>query len=349
MKSKLKCLIKHRFLEEFFRLAVSFIFTVSISIFMAMCQLKSDQKYQNSVVKGRQDIPLEDVSFVYTTPIKGYVMADNSLNLSILIALVGIMFYLPNWRSRIVVFRRCMWMGGFIYVFRSITLSVTTLPPTLGSQCIRQDITGLNASQYFSIVFKLLGGELKSCTDNMFSGHASISTLCFMLWWTYCKNKLIVTYSAVHTIVTMYIILATRLHYTVDLLLAIIVTLCVHYIYFSSLEHHYRRNHLASCNSYPVRLSNTIETDISYNILPVSNNEVQYSQIGNQLNRSSEDFEKHGLQIENSDKLQCAVHNQHVLYNARSFSFGVLGSFIAWADGLDLREHEVRSALLCNK
>ncbi|OMJ09885.1 Phosphatidylcholine:ceramide cholinephosphotransferase 2 [Smittium culicis] len=220
---------------------------------MTLSQIITDKQYKSHITTQKiNENPLFDVFFGIIPRLSTDRYADISLNSSIIIALIGTYFSLDNWRSRLVVLRRCFWISGSIYLLRTLTIRVTILPPTLGSECMMLHFNDNSNSgnnnysslvnvvhDYFDSVMILLSGSTKSCTDNIFSGHASISIVVFLMWWMYSKSKILLAYSAIHTLTTLYLIMATRLHYSVDVILAIAITIGVHLFYFYQLEKQY--------------------------------------------------------------------------------------------------------------
>jgi hypothetical protein len=71
------------------------------------------------------------------------------------------------------------------------------------------------------------------CTDNLFSGHATLAVFCALLFWTYAgaRRLWLRVYAATHVTATVGVIALTRLHYTVDILLALFFCVCVFAIY----------------------------------------------------------------------------------------------------------------------
>ncbi|OMJ30023.1 Phosphatidylcholine:ceramide cholinephosphotransferase 1 [Smittium culicis] len=240
-------------LKEIVRTLISTLSFFLVVLIMTLSQIITDKQYKSHINAQKvNENPLFDVFFGIIPRLSTDRYADISLNSSIIIALLGTYFSLDNWRSRLVVLRRCFWISASIYLLRTLTIRVTILPPTLGSECLMLHFGDNSISRnnnysplvdvirdYFDSVMILLSGSTKSCTDNIFSGHASISIVVFLMWWMYSKSKLLLAYSAIHTLVTLYLIMATRLHYSVDVILAIAITIGVHFFYFYQLEKQY--------------------------------------------------------------------------------------------------------------
>jgi hypothetical protein len=112
---------------------------------------------------------------------------------------------------------------GFVYIFRGITLLVTTLPSSLIDEC-RPPETELTGSigERFGFIINVIGGTALTCTDNIFSGHTSMMMSCCMLWRVHSRLRRPFAW-ILYLIATagILMILFTRFHYSIDVVLAI--------------------------------------------------------------------------------------------------------------------------------
>lgn len=121
----------------------------------------------------------------------------------------------------IVVGRRLMWTLSLLYLFRTVSFLVTTVPSPL-YQCVPkypQDPTA-----YLLFIGKMATGKMTACTDNIYSGHTALVTVLFFMNLTYSGRWYFVMYSFVHASAVLFTILLTRLHYSVDILIALFMT-----------------------------------------------------------------------------------------------------------------------------
>ena len=114
---------------------------------------------------------------------------------------------------------------GIIYIFRGMTLVVTTLPSSRINNCTPPNVS-LNGSvsDRFAFLFEQLTSDQKSspCTDNIFSGHTSFMISCGMVWRIHSRIRRIYSWIAyILVLVGLLMILFTRFHYTIDVILAI--------------------------------------------------------------------------------------------------------------------------------
>ncbi|KAJ1727239.1 hypothetical protein LPJ61_004681 [Coemansia biformis] len=104
---------------------------------------------------------------------------------------------------------------------------------------------------FLEVVPKMITGELSACTDKIFSGHTSILVFIFLMWVRYSRHWAFIVYSGIHTVVGISSVLLTRLHYSVDVLLAIVMVFFVHHTYYWSLEIAVRERAAAAASSAP--------------------------------------------------------------------------------------------------
>ena len=112
---------------------------------------------------------------------------------------------------------------GIIYIFRGMTLVVTTLPSSRIDHCIPPTVS-LNGSisERFAFLFQQLTSSTSPCTDNIFSGHTSFMISCAMVWRIHSRIRRIYSWIAyILVLVGLLMILFTRFHYTIDVILAI--------------------------------------------------------------------------------------------------------------------------------
>ncbi|KAG0000047.1 hypothetical protein BGZ79_006376 [Entomortierella chlamydospora] len=159
--------------------------------------------------------------------------ANNFVMTSIVFTVLGIGLICPDWTTRAMVVRRIMWVIGTLGAYRSLTLSVTTLP-TPKEECRPSLKTGF--WDMFIVALQMIPGTVEACTDDIFSGHTVFMVTCAIQWRLYCKNKWVTYFAYLYISVGLYFVVATRLHYTVDVILAIFITYAVWSIYISIIE-----------------------------------------------------------------------------------------------------------------
>ncbi|KAJ2749414.1 hypothetical protein GGI19_005671 [Coemansia pectinata] len=222
-----------------------------VTVWMVICQEWSDMRWvQAQAAHGARhgersseggllyDVILARLPFVRETWV-----TDALVNSAGLACVLGSLFMARSWQARSILIRRVAWMMAALYLLRSFTLSITTLPPSVA------DCKPVVATEHAGVMGPILGlisGRLSACTDKMFSGHTTILVISFLFWRRYATHWAFLIYSAVHTAVGIASILLVRLHYSVDVLLAVVLTCAVHHVYYRSLDAAIRRRRRAS-------------------------------------------------------------------------------------------------------
>lgn len=168
-------------------------------------------------------------------------------------------------RHRFIVLRRIAFIVGTLYLYRSCTMYVTTLPvPGLHFKCAPKanGQVSLMISRAFGL---LIGGGLSVtgshhlCGDYLFSGHTLILVVAYLLIYEYTPRR----WWYVHWVCWMLscagiiCILLAHDHYTVDVVVAYILTSRLFYTYHTmcnnpALKDGGNSNLLARCWWFPI-------------------------------------------------------------------------------------------------
>ncbi|KAJ2719067.1 hypothetical protein GGI07_005432 [Coemansia sp. Benny D115] len=249
-----------QFVRELLHTGVAWLVFVVVVVWMVMCQEWSDMRWLRSQSRGpghppqhdpqgphgphsrspySPNIPtgraLEDMvlsRLPYKSIQDGWI-SDLLVNSAGLICVVGCFLMARGWRARLVMLRRVAWIVGVLYLMRSVTISVTTIPPPF-ADC--HPVVAQNASEMARAVLGMISGQTKECTDMVFSGHTVILLVSFLFWTRYARHWVFVAYSAVHTLLGVASVPLVRYHYTLDVCLALVLTYFVHHVYYRSLE-----------------------------------------------------------------------------------------------------------------
>ncbi|KAJ2460667.1 hypothetical protein GGF42_000694 [Coemansia sp. RSA 2424] len=222
-----------------------------VTVWMVLCQEWSDMRWVQAQAahggrhgeRSSQGHLLYDVVLARLPFVRETWVSDALVNSAGLICVVGSLCMARSWQARIILIRRVGWMMAALYLLRSFTLSITTLPPSVADckPVVAADQAGLIGS-----IPGLISGRLSACTDKMFSGHTTILVISFLFWRRYARHWAFLAYSAVHTFAGIASVLLVRLHYSVDVLLAVVLTCAVHHIYYRALDAAIRRRRRAS-------------------------------------------------------------------------------------------------------
>ncbi|ORX85367.1 hypothetical protein K493DRAFT_307274 [Basidiobolus meristosporus CBS 931.73] len=209
---------------EVARFVYAYVFLQVVVCIMVTFQQISDWRWLGSETK----TPLRDGGFEYLPRLNSFDIPD-FLVLSLFVStMVCLTISSKTMAQKMIFWRRIFWISGCLYLFRAFTFISTTLPPT--KEC--QPVVGKDIPEMLRIGGRMIFGIDKACTDNIYSGHTMMLTSCIMLWKIYCPNKPINTYVQIHALVGLVTIVASRLHYTVDVILSLFITYAMYSIYF---------------------------------------------------------------------------------------------------------------------
>ncbi|KAK9721186.1 hypothetical protein K7432_003619 [Basidiobolus ranarum] len=211
--------------SEIARTFYALVFLFIVVYFMVIMQQVSDNRFLGS----GEDKPLRDVGFEWFNFISSYSVPDIMVFSSLGIMLVGVTILSNSWRKRLIFWRRFIWITGFLYFYRGFTIVSTTLPPP--KECV--PIYTSNFRDLLQRGSLMIVGADRSCTDNIYSGHTMILTSSLINWFIYGRFRILKLYAILHAIAGYYTIIASHLHFTVDVLLAIFITYAIYIIYYS--------------------------------------------------------------------------------------------------------------------
>ncbi|OAQ22760.1 hypothetical protein K457DRAFT_281204 [Linnemannia elongata AG-77] len=212
------------------RVFSAFCYFTFVCISMAFCNQLSDHRW---VETGYTQVLLRDRGFDVIAPQSDIGPANFFVMTSVVLTVLGIGFICPTWTMRAVVLRRCLWVIGSLSVYRALTISVTTLPSPK-EECRPSLKYGF--WDMLVIAIQMIPGTVEACTDDIFSGHTVFMVSCAIQWRLYCKNKWVTYFSYLYISVGLYFVVATRLHYTVDVVLAIFLTYGFWSVYIAMID-----------------------------------------------------------------------------------------------------------------
>ncbi|XP_038677207.1 phosphatidylcholine:ceramide cholinephosphotransferase 1 isoform X2 [Scyliorhinus canicula] len=173
--------------------------------------------------------PLPDKFFDYFNRVE-WAFSICEINGMILVGLWLVQWVLMKYKS--IVGRRFFFIVGTLYLYRCITMYVTTLPvPGMHFSCSPK-LFGDVEAQFRRIMKMIAGGGLSitgahtMCGDYLYSGHTVMLTLTYLFikeyspkqWWWYHWSCWILS------IVGVFCILLAHDHYTVDVVVAYYIT-----------------------------------------------------------------------------------------------------------------------------
>lgn len=237
------------------RTLLAFACTLFLSMFMTAMQAVADNRAIAAGLHHQADEPLPDLLMDYAPSSVPMHMADLFLNSFIAFS---IFMFLLSWLWRCQrygleeghfrtfrIARKFFWMLGCAYLFRSISLLTTTMPPT-DPRCAYKKRSW---NQIPFMAFEIMTKQGNTCSDKIFSGHSSMATFICLFWlgallrpennqttsvplWRKFSAVGIVTWT---TLVYIFCVLC-RNHYSIDIVVAIFVCTGIFSVYQLSLR-----------------------------------------------------------------------------------------------------------------
>jgi hypothetical protein len=225
---------------------------------MAIVQMSGDSSYARQMQRHMDSLPMTwkniSVTSTYNGGIYDVVFAlipevidhpvfnpDVMLHSFIAISLVAGAFHygrISGPTGIIRVLRRFLWLYGFGYLLRSMTLAFTTLPPS-DVRCVPVERSLVDV---LLTAPKLLFGHARNCTDKLFSGHTTVATLLFWFWQearNEAHDRIFSPwriYPLVHLLLMAISSILGRNHYTVDIVLSYVINTLTFWTFTLSLR-----------------------------------------------------------------------------------------------------------------
>ncbi len=139
-----------------------------------------------------------------------------------------------------LVFNRFAHLAGMMMLLRTITM-ISTAFPNPNPQCMDEAIVEIS---YHDAVIQTIGTfPTKSCGNLMFSGHTMFLTLFCIFEFKYLQlNNLCCVLSLAKTIFGIYSVIACRSHYTIDVVISLLLTNMVFQLYITREETIYKKS-----------------------------------------------------------------------------------------------------------
>ncbi|KAJ2523347.1 hypothetical protein H4217_000139 [Coemansia sp. RSA 1939] len=228
------------FTQELSRTLTAWGVLFGVGIWMVICQQWSDMRWLRAMQRqgalGAAPWPaaalLEDVVLDQLPLMQSAWVSDKLVGSSVVVSIAGCCAMSAGWRERLMMIRRIGWMVAVLYFLRSLTISVTTVPPSIASCAI---VAPQSAWHVILATPQILAGSIGQCTDKIFSGHTAILTVSFLFLRRYATHWAVVAYSATHMTLGILSVLLVRYHYTIDVVIGLLLTLAVHHAYYAAL------------------------------------------------------------------------------------------------------------------
>lgn len=244
--AKFKCLLK----GEIKRTMSSVAFLIIMIVFMTSAQVFSDHQYgeyvkefEGAIREQNGTFPPDGVPYYAQVPLHDRVftafpdltemrswLPDMFLTSLLGSTILFNVFWIHKPRMEyqgFVVARRMLWMLVTLYFFRTWSFLGTTVPSPLrgctGKYLPENITTREMVPGYLKLIGQMATGSVTACTDNIYSGHTSLITILVMTFIMYSGINWLKVYATIHGAVALLTIVITRLHYTVDVYIALLV------------------------------------------------------------------------------------------------------------------------------
>lgn len=317
----------HLFKMEFVRLLTCALIFIMVSLLMVAAQVISDFNYEGRLREQGKDgtEPLFDLGFLLLPNIhKSFFKApDTFLSLFFFFTMLcNVVFAEEPPRALryqgLIVLRRMLWIVTVLYALRLFTFSVTTIPPPY-PECHHIQHQGekeyLSIGAFFGFFFRVAIGNITNCTDNMFSGHTCVTMTYVWAFYLYNSRKWMRVIAYALGGMVLVSIVASHLHYTADVLVAIIISSlvfgCYHFLVILALDtRYYNSSQLA---------------EVVVDLQEAATTTKSVDEPGDKTQSLLQHFANH------EKKLLIRNKSRHFLFR-----------LIVWMDGIDIRsKHEI--------
>ncbi|GAU87369.1 hypothetical protein RvY_00234 [Ramazzottius varieornatus] len=197
-------------------------------------------------------LPLPDIVFRYVPQFdQGLELSEYIIVFITYPTLIALLLH----QHRSIIFRRVFLLTGILYFCRGITIFVTVLPQAnLKYPCASRE----NSTSALMIVHRAvsllsglgmsINGRLVYCGDFIYSGHTCSLVLCCLVFNEYTpQNKQIfrIAKRSLYLLATVGVLMISfsRTHYTVDIVIAYVITTMLFRIYHTIAAHAHLKEH----------------------------------------------------------------------------------------------------------
>ncbi len=141
------------------------------------------------------------------------------------IFIVQYLIVLLSIKNRFKMLAQFVFLNCVVLTIRSISITATVLP-----NAVEKNFCAKRPDNIFEFISYML--EYGTCGDFCFSGHTSTSTLSYLTVARFGKNNFLKYLQLSLVFVMIFFLLAMRWHYSVDCLLAVIISALIFRVYY---------------------------------------------------------------------------------------------------------------------
>lgn len=207
------------------------LFFISSTYIMTLLQLAGDMRhirfYGGNGVPNNSSRTLPDAGHELLPYFNNERLLDLLVNSMAIVAVVRVLFTEEPQRP----LRRLLWMQAVIHCLRGVTLFVTTLPNPYTNDCIDSSRRNI-----FYLALRVSFRLSITCSDITVSGHSATTTSAVLFQLLYTPMSSTGSLVCVCYMVGVWLlIIASRYHYTVDVVLGVLITFSVYSMYHLAL------------------------------------------------------------------------------------------------------------------
>ena len=167
--------------------------------------------------------PLPDIGFFYLPEMDPFYP-------NILLTIFAIYFATRFIRTKnLEIFIKLIWYNTIIFTIRLFCFITTILPPIRTDCYYRKESDPLE----WLVIIKIIMINSNTCIDYIFSGHTSYFVLLYLSFFKFSSYKIEKILFLPYAIIGIICIIAARLHYTVDIIVAVSMTTTVYLLVVS--------------------------------------------------------------------------------------------------------------------
>lgn len=155
--------------------------------------------------------PLIDLGFRY--------IPEMNVNYSTYSLLGIIIYFFIKFRKNVRIINKAFTLIGILFIIRIFAFTFTLVPPT-SSHC---DVRKPGDPIRWNVLKRLFTDKDTACSDYMFSGHAIHIVILSLYIYKYASSKLEKKIVVYNSILSLLFIIGGRIHYTTDVIIAILV------------------------------------------------------------------------------------------------------------------------------
>lgn len=219
------------------KLFMAFTTLIFVVILTTICRV-----WASSVNYHQEGIKIGDAGFVMV-PHYSDQYADYLIDFLVVFSItLGVARVLME-KKRMSLIRMIVWCLNIVYIIRCFTIVMTVFPNPYG-ECVwdlnmkNKDLIEKHTELWLFLwdIWDVLVSGKRTCGDVMFSGHTT-SVVAGILCWLFTENQL-------HTrllvssqgIISLFMIISTRFHYTDDVIIGTAITVLVFLTYYLMRE-----------------------------------------------------------------------------------------------------------------